>query len=200
MSSVSSIKDGKRGVPLRMHEDKSTYLGGDKKPHFKLDISNPAMPNFLPSEAQRLGTPPTPGEQEDWIFQKREFIFDYNAPPESDIEEGASSEQGKGREKQTEEDAFIPKCTRMERKHSETGWFSLQMAMVEKQAEAEKGKAKIQIQEFDIPEHLPTSPLCPKHPKHPSKAKGTCIFHGRNGGSSETSDDSMLVAGLSGVH
>lgn len=33
---------------------------------------------------------------------------------------------------------------------------------------------------FDIPEHLPTSPLCPKHPKHKSKGTGVCPFHGKN--------------------
>ena len=32
--------------------------------------------------------------------------------------------------------------------------------------------------ESDIPEHLPNSPLCPRHPKHPSKGRGSCPFHG----------------------
>ncbi|KUJ10306.1 uncharacterized protein LY89DRAFT_257184 [Mollisia scopiformis] len=29
------------------------------------------------------------------------------------------------------------------------------------------------------PEHLPSSPLCPKNPKHPSGGDGICPFHGR---------------------
>ncbi|KAH9242089.1 hypothetical protein CCHR01_17871 [Colletotrichum chrysophilum] len=33
--------------------------------------------------------------------------------------------------------------------------------------------------EFDIPEHLPSSPMCPTNPKHPSGGKGMCVYHGR---------------------
>ena len=32
----------------------------------------------------------------------------------------------------------------------------------------------------NVPEHLPSSPLCPKHPKHKSKGTGTCPYHGGN--------------------
>ncbi|KAF9881840.1 hypothetical protein CkaCkLH20_00986 [Colletotrichum karsti] len=33
--------------------------------------------------------------------------------------------------------------------------------------------------EFDIPEHLPSSPMCPSNPKHSSGGKGLCVYHGR---------------------
>jgi parafibromin len=29
------------------------------------------------------------------------------------------------------------------------------------------------------PEHLPSSPLCPKNPMHKSKGRGICVYHGR---------------------
>ena len=29
--------------------------------------------------------------------------------------------------------------------------------------------------EFDIPEHLPSSPMCPANAKHKSKGKGICV-------------------------
>lgn len=32
---------------------------------------------------------------------------------------------------------------------------------------------------LNIPEHLPSSPLCPKNPKHKSGGKGTCVYHGK---------------------
>ncbi|KAM7202904.1 hypothetical protein V8F33_002562 [Rhypophila sp. PSN 637] len=32
---------------------------------------------------------------------------------------------------------------------------------------------------FDIPEHLPSSPICPAHPKNKSGGKGVCVYHGR---------------------
>jgi hypothetical protein len=38
-----------------------------------------------------------------------------------------------------------------------------------------------------IPDHLPNSPLCPKHPKHKSKGRGRCPAHGRN----RTSEDTL---------
>ena len=33
--------------------------------------------------------------------------------------------------------------------------------------------------DFDPPEHLPGSPLCPKSPKHKSGGTGVCVYHGR---------------------
>ncbi|KAF9637043.1 hypothetical protein BFW01_g7939 [Lasiodiplodia theobromae] len=32
---------------------------------------------------------------------------------------------------------------------------------------------------WDVPEHLPGSPLCPLHPKHKGGGKGICVYHGR---------------------
>ena len=33
--------------------------------------------------------------------------------------------------------------------------------------------------ELNLPEHLPSSPLCPKNPKHQSGGTGVCVYHGR---------------------
>ncbi|KAL0944400.1 uncharacterized protein CTRU02_202287 [Colletotrichum truncatum] len=33
--------------------------------------------------------------------------------------------------------------------------------------------------QFDIPEHLPSSPICPTNILHPSGGKGLCVYHGR---------------------
>jgi hypothetical protein len=32
--------------------------------------------------------------------------------------------------------------------------------------------------DWDIPDHLPSSPLCPANPKHASGGNGICIYHG----------------------
>ncbi|GAP86344.1 putative RNA polymerase ii accessory cdc73 protein [Rosellinia necatrix] len=32
---------------------------------------------------------------------------------------------------------------------------------------------------FDLPEHLPTSPMCPANKRHPSGGTGVCVYHGR---------------------
>ena len=34
--------------------------------------------------------------------------------------------------------------------------------------------------EWSVPEHLPSSPLCPRHPKHKSGGTGICPYHGSN--------------------
>lgn len=33
--------------------------------------------------------------------------------------------------------------------------------------------------EFDVPEHLPSSPMCPANKKHASKGTGVCVYHGK---------------------
>lgn len=33
--------------------------------------------------------------------------------------------------------------------------------------------------ELNLPEHLPSSPLCPKHPKYIGKGNRVCVYHGR---------------------
>lgn len=32
---------------------------------------------------------------------------------------------------------------------------------------------------FDLPEHLPTSPMCPTNKRHKSGGTGVCVYHGR---------------------
>ena len=32
---------------------------------------------------------------------------------------------------------------------------------------------------LNIPEHLPNSPLCPRHPLFVGKGNGVCVYHGR---------------------
>lgn len=36
-----------------------------------------------------------------------------------------------------------------------------------------------ELREWDVPEHLPNSPLCPLHPKYRGKPSKTCPYHGR---------------------
>lgn len=32
---------------------------------------------------------------------------------------------------------------------------------------------------FDLPEHLPSSPMCPANKRHKSGGTGVCVYHGR---------------------
>ncbi|KAM0082904.1 hypothetical protein ACKRZS_004846 [Fusarium odoratissimum] len=38
--------------------------------------------------------------------------------------------------------------------------------------------------EFQLPEHLPSSPMCPTNEKHVSGGAGICVYHGRRKGAS----------------
>ncbi|KAI9158281.1 hypothetical protein HJFPF1_06273 [Paramyrothecium foliicola] len=46
--------------------------------------------------------------------------------------------------------------------------------------------------EFDIPEHLPSSPLCPANVKHYSGGTGLCVYHGRRRAKSMLRDEAIL--------
>ncbi|KAK2613646.1 hypothetical protein N8I77_000546 [Diaporthe amygdali] len=46
--------------------------------------------------------------------------------------------------------------------------------------------------EFDLPEHLPSSPTCPANPRHKLRGKGVCVVHGRSKQASV--DDAAAVA------
>ena len=55
-------------------------------------------------------------------------------------------------------------------KNANQNWFRVKLQGVNLDAETD----------YSIPEHLPTSPLCPRHPKHRSGGKGVCVYHGGN--------------------
>lgn len=55
--------------------------------------------------------------------------------------------------------------------------------------------------EFDMPEHLSNSPMCPANTRHKSGGTGVCVYHGRrkrtgvrsNGEKSDDEDDDADV-------
>ncbi|OAQ98467.1 hypothetical protein LLEC1_02951 [Akanthomyces lecanii] len=44
--------------------------------------------------------------------------------------------------------------------------------------------------EFDVPEHLPNSPMCPANARHKSGGTGLCVYHGRRRALSTVRDES----------
>lgn len=59
-------------------------------------------------------------------------------------------------------------------------WYRIRMDKVNCGGDEPKDIEDLRMFEWDLPEHLPSSPLCPLHPKHPSKGNGVCVYHGRN--------------------
>ncbi|OCK81894.1 hypothetical protein K432DRAFT_3948 [Lepidopterella palustris CBS 459.81] len=64
---------------------------------------------------------------------------------------------------------------------SEQDWFRVKLAPVDNDYECRNSVHDFarEMFEWDLPEHLPGSPLCPLNPKHKSGGKGICVYHGR---------------------
>lgn len=158
-SSMRNVHIGK--VPLgtpATPDSELMYLGSDSQQYFRVEISEPGAPTYLPSEARRIGTPPLPRED----GRHRGFFFDYNAPDD----EGSTPNS----EKQGD---CSPRSPMKRKEASDVDWYMAKM-------EADEARDVATTFELNVPDHLPGSPLCPKHPKHKSGGKGICVYHGRN--------------------
>lgn len=99
--------------------------------------------------------------------QPRGFFFDLT-PEES---RASSSNLSTG--------TYPPRRSRTKDSKVSPGWWELDNPA---RTAASKGIAKKQQHEVDMslpPEHLPSSPLCPKNSLHKSKGRGICVYHGR---------------------
>lgn len=52
---------------------------------------------------------------------------------------------------------------------------------------------------LNIPEHLPSSPLCPMNPMHKSGGTGVCVYHGRRKTAFLAGEESLLDGDNSSV-
>lgn len=161
-SSSSSIHNARMGnTPQASPNSQSMYTGSDSKQYFRVEISSPDGPSYLPSEARRINTPPLPKSMSD--KRLRGFFFDYNAPNENTLT--PSSDAVESQE--------LPSSERRKNRSSGIDWYRVKLAA----DEAKDGQNSF---ELDVPEHLPNSPLCPRNLKHRSGGKGICVYHGRN--------------------
>jgi hypothetical protein len=60
----------------------------------------------------------------------------------------------------------------------EQDWYRIRKDLILSEEEPQD-LDELRMFEWDLPEHLPGSPLCPLSPKNPSKGQGACIYHGR---------------------
>ena len=155
-SSMGNMHGGKgpAGTPATP-DSELMYLGSNAERYYRVEISDPGGPTYLPSEARRIGTPPLPGED----GRRRGFFFDYNVPSPDDDESTTPSRHLR---------------PRLEKKGPLKGdWYLAKL-------EADEARDTTSHFDFNVPDHLPSSPLCPKNPKHKSGGKGICVYHGRN--------------------
>ncbi|KAF4552912.1 Hypothetical protein D9617_8g049250 [Elsinoe fawcettii] len=147
------------------------YIASDGKQYPRMYLTSPGGPSFLPSEMRRVNTPPVRQVASAGGHRGlgRNFFADVNDLGAANLsrETLASQPQRKRRkERQTpgpersvegSKDFFRMRIDQaMDAPDDQTTGFS-----------------------FDIPDHLPNSPLCPLHPKHHGGQKLICPMHGR---------------------
>ena len=161
-SSIRSLMMGK--PPPSTPEAQETYIASDQKSYFTVELTALDAPAFLPSEARRIKTPPLKSAGSD-KSNIRGFFFDYNAPPEVST----------GRIIQTPAlESHTPVRDEKERRVSETEWYRITLDAIEAEAVSREHVVS------QVPDHLPNSPLCPKHPRHKLAGSGICPMHGGN--------------------
>lgn len=186
-SSSSSLRSLMRGKPSpSTPEPESMYIGSDQNKYIAVQLTDPNAPTFLPSEARRIQTPPL-GTPQKGSRKLRGFFFDYNKPGDDETQYSMNSDStmpvSMGLESKSDDArSFTPMLARnlqnppdTPRKLSEREWHRVKMNDIE----GDHGHSGTQFT-LDIPEHLPNSPLCPRHPKNKSGGKGACVYHGRN--------------------
>lgn len=53
--------------------------------------------------------------------------------------------------------------------------------------------------DFNVPDHLPNSPMCPANRKHRNGGTGLCVYHGRSKGGSMLKDEPMTMGSDEGL-
>ena len=164
-SSSSSIHARMGNVPPTTPTlARATYIGSDSNQYFCVEISDPDGPSYLPSEARRIHPPPAPPSMR--ANRRRGFFVDDPAPHETALTPSPVMVESRPR----------ASCERSKLGSSGTDWYRVKLA-----ADEIKDSNHFYSFELNVPDHLPSSPLCPKHPKHHrTGGKGVCPYHGRN--------------------
>ena len=207
-SSVQSVSTGRPLVPTP--ESRSLYTGPDHRQYLAVELTDPDAPAFLPSEARRVTTPPLSDVYGHTIRSNKKlrgFFFDYSAPT------GPGGRTDAAETPYVETPGFegypLPpefrqraEADRVERRD----WYRAKMEAID--ADGEDG-GELSREEFvlQVPEHLPNSPMCPRHPRNKSGGKGVCVYHGRNiavngnaGADHAMGDDGDEGGGSGGAH
>lgn len=180
-SSSSSLRSTIQGRPPEpTPELDEMYTAANNQQYFRTEMTGPGGPNFLPSEARRVNTPPLGGSR----GKARGFFFDYKPPELNQAPfRGRMSRQPtmkKEGQELGESDATDRKMSVLD---STAEWYNVQLDVIDASDTSSVPFV------MEIPDHLANSPLCPRHPKNKSGGKGTCPMHGRR----ET-DESMGTA------
>lgn len=145
---------------------------------------------FPASEAERVHTPPDNKTQPGTSNRRTGYFWDFWYPEEatgstiglSGLKTPTSTplnlEYRKPFPQPLQPLAVIPGAMGPEQ---ERDWYKVRLdrIMADDELTAEDAD-DLDLFEWDVPEHLPGSPLCPLNPKHRSGGKGICVYHGRH--------------------
>ena len=162
ISVTSSVEDFKQGLTPRVTPDEgATYKikrspSADTQTYLKVDISIRGGTNYLPSEARRIHTPPLPEDSHG--SRRRGYFFDYYDPQNTMKEDGTHRHPQRTKiNNQPRKDWYDMELDRLD--GDEADWQPVTLSTRGWINDDER-------LDHDIPEHLPTSPLCPRHPRY----------------------------------
>ena len=158
-SATSSIRERMMGTPpVSTPDPEELYTESRSHRRLAMGLDEDDSPNFLPSEARRVTTPPL-RDGSTGNARPRGFFFDYHAQQVQNFATDNPSQH-----QTTERVGSV----------SDTEWYRRELDTIESESNS--------VEEFvaSVPEHLPNSPLCPRHAKHRSRGKGVCPYHGKN--------------------
>lgn len=187
--SVRELLMGK--TPVVTPYSEGNYIGSSGNIYEKVNFGTKDAPTYLPSEATRISTPPdeTPGTSQ------RNFLFDVSPPTDESKAPSSVSDSTKAPSTKAPSEGPIPvkraesspqsgrqsplcssNSPSSNRSHNRIAQLRDRW---ETGTQREKEERKYRF-ELDVPEHFPTSPLCPRNPSHKSGGTGICVYHGRN--------------------
>ncbi|PBP26161.1 hypothetical protein BUE80_DR002907 [Diplocarpon rosae] len=167
-SSVFKLLLGKG--PTATPNPEHQYEANGGRNYAKVDIASPdpLEPNFLPSEATRVNTPPMfPGTPS---IQARGFFFDLSSSKDNNLSP-KSTGSSTGAMIQPKSHSPILDWWEADTEHASMGNKSTKTVA--------KARSPPESFELNLPEHFPNSPLCPQNPKHKTGGTGVCPYHGR---------------------
>jgi parafibromin len=126
-------------------------------------------------EARRVHTPPLSGPKTTGFT--RGFFFDMNPDIDNERHEkitGTTSSIETSDLRTSSSETFKPEYLSSPSSHERREWWDVDIPTSLKREESNTASFV-----FEIPEHFPSSPLCPLHPKNISRGNGVCRYHGR---------------------
>jgi len=179
----------------------------------KVDISIRGGTSYLPSEARRIQTPPLPEETQDGRLKGFFFDYNAprseagDVPVNEECGPGSHDEASRARSTTVTTTKLTRTRTGKSRRFHTADWYDVKLAELDATDEGDpdarrndsnadcrvfspaafsqhqKGGEEEKF-DFTIPEHLPSSPLCPSHPRYWRVVKGRgsqfrgCWMHG----------------------